>query len=229
MKLKNILLVICCVLTNWCVSSAQTKISILGDSYSTFKGYVYPSTNACWYGTEKKGQDQAQNNVSKLEETWWMLLTKKLDAQIEYNNSYSGATICHRGYSDRDFADRSFVTRMYNLGNPDIILIIGGTNDAWSGAPLGKYQYENWTNENLYQFSPAFGYLLSHIKVLYPKARILNVSNCGLRQEFLQSMDEICKHYDVPNIRLEDIDKQGGHPSIKGMQMICDQIYAHLK
>lgn len=29
---------------------AQNKVSILGDSYSTFYGYVTPETNLCWYG-----------------------------------------------------------------------------------------------------------------------------------------------------------------------------------
>jgi putative uncharacterized protein (fragment) len=37
-------------------------------------------------------------------------------------------------------------------------------------------------------------------------------------------MDEICRHYGVTNIHLRDIDKQWGHPSIKGMKSICEQV-----
>ena len=33
-------------------------------------------------------------------------------------------------------------------------------------------------------------------------------------------MDEICRHYGIENIRLHDIDKQWGHPSVQGMQSI---------
>ena len=33
-----------------CTVGAQQKVSILGDSYSTFYGYVEPDTNLCWYG-----------------------------------------------------------------------------------------------------------------------------------------------------------------------------------
>lgn len=33
---------------------AQQKISILGDSYSTFYGYVTPDTNLCWYAVPMK-------------------------------------------------------------------------------------------------------------------------------------------------------------------------------
>ena len=47
---------------------AQKKVSILGDSYSTFYGHVSPAANLCWYGVpgEKK-----ENDVTKVEETWW--------------------------------------------------------------------------------------------------------------------------------------------------------------
>jgi hypothetical protein len=39
-------------------SCAQTKesVSILGDSYSTFEGFVTPSTNEMWYYEETRDQ-----------------------------------------------------------------------------------------------------------------------------------------------------------------------------
>lgn len=49
-------------------------------------------------------------------------------------NSYYGATICYTGYRDEDYTDRSFITRSSLLGNPDIILICGATNDNWADA-----------------------------------------------------------------------------------------------
>ena len=39
------------------------------------------------------------------------------------------------------------------------------------------------------------------------------------------SMDEICRHYGIENIRLHDIDKQWGHPSVQGMQSIDAQVW----
>ena len=38
------------------------------------------------------------------------------------------------------------------------------------------------------------------------------------------SVSEICQHYGVPCIQLHDIDKKSGHPSVKGMQQIAQQI-----
>ena len=204
---------------------AQKKVSVLGDSYSTFYGCVTPETNICWYGVpgEKK-----ENDVTKVEETWWRLLVEKHGLQLERNNSFSGATICNTGYKQADFSDRSFITRMGNLGNPDVILIFGGTNDSWAGVPIGEFQYEGWTKADLYSFRPAFGYLLATLKQFYPAARIYNLTNTGLSEEVAASMDEICRHYGVTNIRLHDIDKQWGHPSVQGMKSICEQVWEEM-
>ena len=48
------------------------------------------------------------------------------DYELERNNSYSGSTVCHTGYKGADYSDRSFITRMVDLGQPDIILVFWG-------------------------------------------------------------------------------------------------------
>ena len=40
--------------------------SVLGDSYSTFEGYI-PEGNAWWYSSSPQGP----NDVVKVEDTWW--------------------------------------------------------------------------------------------------------------------------------------------------------------
>mgnify|MGYP000294813429 CR=1 FL=1 len=45
---------------------------------------------------------------------------------LEKNNSFSGSTICNTGYSKEDYTFCSFITRMKNLGSPDMILIFVG-------------------------------------------------------------------------------------------------------
>ena len=86
------------------------------------------------------------------------------------NNSFSGATVCNTGYNKEDYTDRSFISRMDNLGCPDIIFIFGGTNDSWAGSPLGEFQYSGWTKETLYCFRPAMAYMLDHMKKRYRAA-----------------------------------------------------------
>lgn len=104
--------ILCCIGN----MQAQKRVSILGDSYSTFKGHVTPEKNAIWYPANK-------NDVVKLEQTWWYQFINNYGYILDTNNSFSGSTICNTGYRQEDYSDRSFITRMNNLGNPDLILI----------------------------------------------------------------------------------------------------------
>lgn len=198
------------------------RVSVIGDSYSTFQNFVIPDTNLCYYGVPNNG---VITDVKKVADTWWLRFINEHGYKLECNNSYSGSTICNTGYEKADFTDRSFITRMEELGNPDIILIFGGTNDSWAGSPIGNYQYSNWEKENLYSFRPAFSYLLDYLSKHYPKAKVYNIINTDISKEITDSMSKICKHYGISTICLYNIEKQGGHPSKKGMKSISDQVW----
>ena len=204
-----------------CTVGAQQKVSILGDSYSTFYGYVEPDANLCWYGVPG---EEKENDVVNVQDTWWHCLMENGDYELERNNSYSGSTVCHTGYKGADYSDRSFITRMVDLGQPDIILVFGGTNDSWAGSPLGEYRYADWTKESLFQFRPALAYMLSHMIKRYPNVELYFLLNSGLSKGVNESVRTICRHYGVTCIELKDIDKRSGHPSVKGMEQICRQI-----
>ena len=65
-------------------SCAQTKesVSILGDSYSTFEGFVTPSTNEMWYYEETRDQ----TDVDDVTQTWWWKVINE-----------GGYKLCHGG------------------------------------------------------------------------------------------------------------------------------------
>lgn len=206
---------------------AQSKlgISILGDSYSTFKGYVVPDSNYVWYPQE----NPANNDVQDVRQLWWQQLIRNHQGyRLCQNNSFSGATICHTGYDGADYSDRSYCTRLWNLGSPDVILVFGGTNDTWAKSPIGDFQYGNWQKNDLYKFRPAMAYVLESLQNRYPGVRIYVIINDILSDEVTASMKTICQHYHVSYIQLHDIDKQWGHPSQKGMQQIAEQVAAAL-
>ena len=217
-------LFICCATA---MAQAKPSVSILGDSYSTFEGYLTPDTMDIWYFENK--QDPRRTDVKSVGETWWMQLIKKKNWKLELNNSWSGSTICYTGYGDEDYRLRSFITRVPALGSPDIILIFGGTNDSWSNAPVGEYKYSDWRRADLYTFRPAMACMLHKIKERYPTADIYFISNDGLKPEITESMAQICKHYDVPMIQLENISKTAGHPNVKGMTQIAEQLDKAIK
>ena len=198
-------------------ASAQTKkVSILGDSYSTFKDYN-PEGYAPFY-------PDAHNDVTEVGQTWWSLFIEAKGYQLEQNNSWGGTTICSTGYFGRVNYESSFMGRVDMLGDPDIIFLFGGTNDAWSHAPIGEYQWSDWTQDDCKAFRPALAYLLDTLQKKYPKAKIVSLLNSELQEEINESMREVCKHYGVQLVELHDIEKQNGHPSIAGMQSICDQL-----
>ena len=201
----------------------KSSVSILGDSYSTFEGYLTPDTMEIWYFAGSK-RDARRTDVSKVSETWWMQLIKKRDWKLEVNNSWSGSTICYTGYRDEDYSNRSFVLRTAALGSPDIILIFGGTNDSWAGSPIGEYKYADWRRADLYTFRPAMACMLARIQERYPTADVYFISNDGLKPEITESMATICKHYGVPMIQLQNISKTASHPNIEGMRQIAEQL-----
>ncbi len=204
---------------------AQSKrsISILGDSYSTFRGYVVPDTNAVWYP-----QKPENNDVQDIRQLWWHQLIREHGYRLCQNNSFSGATICNTGYDKEDYSDRSFCTRLWYLGDPDIILMFGGTNDSWAHSPIGDYQYGDWEKSDLYKFRPAIAYLLANLQNRYPGTEIYVIINTELGDDVTSSMKTVCDHYNVKHIELKDIEKQWGHPSQKGMKAIADQVAAAL-
>lgn len=216
-----LLLLACCSMG---FAQNQKVVSILGDSYSTFEGYI-PAENLAWY----KLAPSDKTDVTSVEQTWWKLWIGQNNCQLGMNNSYSGATICDTGYDKRDYSDRSFATRLQNLGRPDVLFIMGGTNDSWAKSPIGNYKYAKWTKEDLYSFRPAMAYMLHEIKALYPRTKVYFLLNNGLKEEINESVKTICKKYGVPCLELKDIDKKSGHPSIKGMQQICEQLNNFLK
>ena len=204
--------------TAFAQTAYRPLMSVLGDSYSTFAGYVEPAQNKAWYPRPK------QNDCVAVEQTWWHLLASEMGWRICQNNSYSGATVCNTGYDKNDYTDRSYTTRMTNLGSPDIIFIFGGTNDSWANSPMGNFKYADWTPADLYQYRPAMAYLLDYMQKRYLNVKLYVILNNELSESLTNSTVEICQHYNVPCIQLHDIHKQQGHPSKKGMRQIADQI-----
>ena len=206
-------------------AQVRPTVAVLGDSYSTFEGFI-PKGHPEWYRTNV---NKAATDVDKVEQTWWWQVVKNGGYKLGVNDSYSGSTVCFTGYDDADFSDRSFVTRATNLGTPDIILVCGGTNDSWCGAKVGEYKYEGWKRADMYYFRPALAKLYTVLREHYPNVEIYFILNDCLRDDINEAVDVISKHYGVPVIKLSGIDKQNGHPNVKGMKTFADQVLSALK
>lgn len=208
------------------VVQSSKSVSVLGDSYSTYEGFLTPVTNEVWYYAKANPKN---TDVTSVTQTWWHEVISEMGWRLCVNNSYSGSTIGYLGYNGNDYSLRSFNTRMDQLGCPDIIFIFGATNDSWAGAPVGEYKYDGLTRADLWTFRPALAHMLQWMKQRYVNTQLYFLLNDQLRDDITESVLTICRHYDVPCIQLHDIDKKAGHPSVKGHRQIADQIEHSLK
>ena len=208
------------------------KVMIFGDSYSTFKDYI-PENYAVYYH-----KDADYTDVKLVENTWWHRLITETNSKLIVNDSWSGSTICHTGYNNSDCSKTSsFVYRLnkyisegfFEKNKIDTVFVFGGTNDSCAGSPIGELKYSNWNDEELFSFFPAITYFFNKLKETLPNTRIVCVINTQLRPEITNGMIEACAHYGVDCIKLKDINKTSGHPTIKGMEQIKNQIIEDLK
>ena len=116
--------------TNLTTTTTRKRISVIGDSISTFRGIV-PYGYGCHYPT-------ADGDLTSLSQTYWWILANELmlDATIERNLSYSGSCVAYANGVDLPHYPMHFIDQQ-GLGEADIVIIHGGTND-WSKnkAPL---------------------------------------------------------------------------------------------
>lgn len=236
MKKSTLALVALAILMSACTKPNDPKeirFSILGDSFSAFKGYVYPDSNDAWYSPPPHNNI----NVTQVEQMWWHKVATEMGWMLDKNNSFSGSLICNFwGYNAGPYySPHSFIRRMDNLGDPDVIFVFGGTNDVWNGAYYGDFVYSDWTEGQLEQYRPALAYLFENLKQLYPKAIVYFMIDTSLAdfdhtgQLFVESAHTIARHYGIDCIDLHDIQKDWAHPNAEGQNEIAEQVLDYLE
>ena len=239
MKQKITVFIVCALLCPTTLCSCGIKksdvklgnIMILGDSYSTFEGCIpegYPS----YYS--KKSVDFG---VTSQKRTWWGRLLQKTDSHLVLNSSYSGSTVCHTGYGGADASAYSFLGRMQALraqgffeeNSIDTLIIYGGLNDYWAGAPRGEIRYEEFADADAYSVYPAFIMLFTCAREALPNARIIFILEEYLDEEMKASLREICSHLGIETVETQGISKSSGHPDKQGMAQIADRIISYLE
>lgn len=134
------------------------SVSILGDSISTYAGWI-PSGNSNFYTGSNCG-------VSSVEQTWWKRTMTSLEMSLALNNSYSGSRV-----TTTNGSDSSGVMRCTNLGtNPDAIIVYMGINDFNNEVDLGMYDGTGEIPTNTTTFREAYAVMLNKIKTAYPNA-----------------------------------------------------------
>lgn len=202
-----------------------TTFSVLSDSYGAISGGVTPDTNAIYYPADG-------NDVTEISQMWWYLFGESYGCTLERNNSFSGSRVANdpNWYAG---IENSFIGRANNLGSPDLIIVLGGTNDVWNSIPLGEYVYSDWTETDKETFRGGLSYLFHYLVATYDADVIFVCNKSALRSDwgtgvdYYQSARAICNHYDIPRIDVYP-DVVGNHPTAAGMGQIRNAIMEYL-
>ena len=113
------------------------RVSVIGDSISTFAGYIPAGYNYHY--------PCADGSVTAVNQTYWyrLIYDYMKDARLDMNMSYSGSAVTRStnpAKSSNHWYENCYVQRYLRqggVGDPDIVLIHGGTNDwAHNDCPL---------------------------------------------------------------------------------------------
>ena len=149
------------------------KLSILADSISTYEGFI-PVGNEKFY---PRTDSPTVFDVNSVEKTWWKKLINETGLVLDVNNSWSGSKVADGVNLNNEGVQRkAFVTndRLNNLGNPDYLIIFGGTNDYGSGYStiLGNIA-KNPVDWNLQVFTHAYQYMIYNLQKKLPRTKII--------------------------------------------------------
>lgn len=227
------------------------KLSILGDSISTFKGWI-PEGNLVFYPENGTVKDVAQ--------TWWKIVLDELGLTLCANGSSSGSASF--GYSQE--ADPMYGCSDHRISQlagadgeaPDIIIVYMGTNDVLMSAAIGDNDGLQAVGEGLVgSLSDGYTMILDKIKRQYPQAQVycctlLPMGDWGTTEAqpfvpFVNGQNVTSEAYSerirliagnrgLPVIDLEkcgitidnmaEMTADGVHPTAEGMRLIADTV-----
>ena len=203
------------------------NVVIIGDSYSTFVGYI-PEGYSYWY--PQGGGGGAETDVEEVSDTWWYKLMRETGSTLVLNDSYSGSTVCSTERSQIPGThfnlrvDRMVRDGFFKENKIDTIFVFGGTNDSWIDSPIGNVKYDGITEDDIRFVLPAFSALIQKLRAASPSSRIIPLINTDLKDKIAGGFEEICRHFGLTYVRFDVIDKLSGHPSRKGMEQIKEAV-----
>ena len=200
----------------------KKRISILGDSVSTFAGITPPE--ALFYDAWR----QEETGVTSPDDTWWMQVIQGMGGMLGVNNSYAGSTVSG-GFMTSGTSEKRLRT-LSAEGEPDMILVAMGANDWGFGVHPQEFEYE-------------YRRMLQRMKRLYPRAEIwcatilrgkpvpeeemfFNVDGVispNIYSDIIRRIgtDEAVHLADVSGYHMEYETIDGVHPNREGMKMIA--------
>ena len=205
------------IVSNFAGCISGKKVSIIGDSISTF--------NADGYKTEGYAQyypNTSVPDVTSVEDTWWKKVLDACGCVLEKNASYSGSRATNTDSSKPSFYARCTTAL---LGNPDTILVELGTNDSNGTVAIGEYDYTTaYTSLSEATFATAYIKGIKALKALYPNAQIICVA-LNMDTAYRNAICKIAQFLGCNHVTSKAYEKgYGSHPNAHGMRQIASAV-----
>lgn len=222
----------------------QMTFSILGDSISTYEGYV-PRGYPVYYMFARR----QEADLATFLDTWWGQVLSHFDGTLMVNDSWSGSLVTDK-FELPKRASGCSDERTGNLGaegqSPDNILVFMGTNDCGWRVPLQSDDKNDMT-----VFENAYEEMLRRVRTNHPDAHVycltLYRKKCTAYSAFHQSetsveMEEMycgiirnaaekmgCRLVELHDgsITVDTID--GLHPNRNGMTEIANAVICEME
>lgn len=194
----------------------NSRIVIIGDSISTFKGSA-PAGWRVYYDDVIA----SETGVLSVDDTWWKLLGKKLCASEVRSYSYSGSMIEGKGFPAACSGERIQAVVDDDF-NPDTFIIFMGINDygwggslnqAKGGSEAKSYMVEESFSDtesflsdesSLADFESAYTQLIKNINDNFAEAEVFC---CSLLPTYISGIDIDTFTYNLRGISLFDYNK----------------------
>lgn len=204
---------------------ANKKFAIIGDSISTFSGWI-PSGYENNY--PRDGSD-----VTEVGHCWWFQLLQKLGIEDPVsetnikNVAWSGSTVSvYSGYSSGTAKAACNDARINDINAngfvPDIVICYIGCNDWGLNVPIGDWNYESVIGSGSTTFAHAYAEMLHKLHVKFPNARVFC---CTLLDDKKDNRDKIGPNM-YPSINNAGVAIARFNETIKNVAMAlsCDVI-----
>lgn len=207
---------------------AGKKLSILGDSISTFGVPDQNNATGTWTYAGNRCRYPQANLFTNVEYQYWYKLIQKLGMTLGINESWAGSRVSNTQETDsgdlgpnRCMASLTRIGHLGENGTPDLIIVYGGTNDAGASVTLGTFDTtnpKNYTAEEIASlpvdtFANAYRTMLVRLQYYYPLAKIVccfpnytdsyyTITNLDKYEEIIR---EVCDFFGVEYIDLRTI------------------------
>ena len=200
-------------------------VSVLGDSISTYEGYIPPNYKV-YYDEDR----QKINGLTSVYDTWWAKVNQYLKAYLCVNNSFSGSKVSGEFPSASSEKRASALHKMEHY--PDVILVYMGTNDFGFGVPLETFAKDyrkmmerlrkNYPSARILCATIARSYIQGKPDWKYPEmygGTALEEYNQAIREAVNERDDIVLMDLPEEGIRYETLD--GTHPTRRGHEELA--------